>query len=165
RDAARDAEVDDARPRRDAALEDEVRGLEVAVDDALPVRVGEGAGDAGAEREGFFDGEGAAQEPLAQRRAVDPLDGEVLAAAGQNAVRDVARDAGPVEARVLGGGAGEALRVALADDLDRHARAADEIAGAVDASLDLGLDLEPAGDDHPAASRCASRARASCSVR
>src|SRR5262249_6735792 len=68
---ARDAEVEDLRPA--LVRQEDVVGLDVAVDDALPVRRGEALGDLTRDLDGLFGMERAAAQPLGERLALQEL--------------------------------------------------------------------------------------------
>ena len=75
----RDAEVDELHPA--VRGDHDVLGLEVAVDDAVVVQVGERVGDGDGQRDGGLAGQAAlSAETVAQQLAVDVLHGEVEAA-------------------------------------------------------------------------------------
>ena len=140
-DDASDAEVDDAGVQAAvvAGLDEDVVGLEVAMDDADRVGGGEGVGDLRAEV-----GDGARAElavgveVLGEADAADQLDHEVGAAVGELAGVDRAGDVRVIDA---GGGDGLALEAGAglgvarelgADDLDRDLLAQLEVLGDVD---------------------------------
>jgi hypothetical protein len=124
---AGDPEVDDADVVAAvvAALEEDVVGLEVAVDDAGGVRGGEGVGDLGGDLAGAGPREGFALEVAAQADAADELDDEEGAAAVEGAVVEGADDV-----RVIDGGGGHRLAGEAGGDLrDLGELAADDLEG------------------------------------
>jgi hypothetical protein len=154
--ALRDPEIDHLDLIDPAAGEEEVAGLEIAVDDPAGVGGAEGGGDAGGEGDGLAHGEGLALEAGLEVLAVEPLHGQVELARGRLAVGDVADDAGVRELREQLDLALEprgAVPVRVGDDLDRHGLVRGAIAGAEDlahaAGSDRLLDLEPLTQQSP----------------
>ena len=101
------------------AGEEDVLGLEVAVDDPLLVGGGEGVGDVGGDLEGALDGQGAARDEGAEGLALEQLgDGEVDA----GGLADVEE-----EEDVGVGECGDGLRLAL--EASKRLRVAREVIG------------------------------------
>jgi hypothetical protein len=147
------AEVHQLDPLDGTALEEQVGGLDVAVDQTAGVKLGERAGDLLGEGERLGDGERLARQPLRQILALEPLHDQVALPVGEVAVRDVRHHAGVVD---LGEDLGLA-REALADvvgarreDLERDGSAAHPVVGAEHrphaAAAGLTLDVEAVGD-------------------
>ena len=99
------------------AREDDVRGLEVAVDDAAAVRVLDAVGDLAGDGRGFVEGERArALQSLAERLAFDEFHDDVGLAARERPVVVGAGDVRVVESRGGARLALEALRRLLVGD-------------------------------------------------
>jgi hypothetical protein len=129
---ARDAEVDQRDPFDRAAAQEQVRRLDVAMDNAALVQAAEDRGDPPREVDGLPDGQGAGLEPARQRLPLEPFGHQVLLAGLGGAVRHVADHARVVELC-------EQLRLAL-----------EAVADADSLAQDLDRDLEPGGAVHAA---------------
>jgi len=154
--SARDAEVEQLDGVEPVADEEQVRGLQVAVDDAAGVRGCERVGDAARDRERLGDAEGPViAEALRQVPAVQPLHRQVARAVGHHAVVEVPHDALVVDRRQDDRLPGEALdvRVGGRDELDGDRRARRAVTRAIDvphpACARERDELEPAGDGRP----------------
>src|SRR5690606_39096056 len=77
-----------------AAGQEQVAGLEIAVDDAAGVSGAEGLGEPRRELDGLARGERRAREAALEALAVEPLHGEEQLARGHLAVGEVTDDAG-----------------------------------------------------------------------
>ena len=149
-----DAEVEDLDLREVAVEEEEVRGLDVPVDEAARMREREALGGAADDGDALADCEAPAVKAVAEVLPVEPLHGDVGEALRGDAVGDVADDCGVVEF-------GERLAftqepadlgyAALLDHLERDALAGESIARAVDgahaARSREAHDLEAVGDE------------------
>ena len=91
----RDAEIDHLRLRPTGVVgrDQDVRGLEIAMDDALAVRVLHGVADPRDERDALAEPEPGAIAPLGDRAPFDELEHEVRAAARRRAAVEDPRDA------------------------------------------------------------------------
>jgi hypothetical protein len=146
---AGDPEIEDGHPRDLAPGQEEVGGLEIAMNDAESVDRGERPRHPRAELEDVGDGELAAVDPVGERLALEPL-GDQIGLPRRDAVRDVPHDAGERER-------GQDLRLPLearladdvAEELDRDQRPV-RVAGAVHVAHAPGagqaLDGEPPVD-------------------
>jgi hypothetical protein len=124
----RDAEIEDRDLRRIAAAEEQVRGLDVAVDDPARVRGREPLGDAEPQGDALGGAERAAPEAVAEVFSFDPLHREERLVVGRVPVVDVPDDGGVIERgerrrlcgeaavvlRILGHGGGQDLERDLA---------------------------------------------------
>ena len=152
--APRDAEVDDLHAAHVALDEQDVPRLEVAVHDAVRVRLCERRGDRRHHEDRVLDRERRGGEAVRQRLAVDPLHGEERRAGRRRAVEHVAYD-GRVperrEERRLTLEADVALRALFVQDLERDGFAREPIHRAVHGAHRAvargALDREPARDD------------------
>lgn len=79
------------------AWEEDVRRLDVAVDHAARVRVGEPLGDAGHEREALLEAELAPREALGEVLTIEPLNREVRRARVDGAAADATNDRRVIE--------------------------------------------------------------------
>ncbi len=141
-----DAEVEDLDPP--VLRQEEVGGLEVAVDDAVLVRGGEAAGDLLGVLDGLAERQRAGGEHLAERAALEEL-GDEVGGAVVGADVEEGEDVGVVE------GAGEAgllleaaeavgvLAVLGGEDLDGDVAVEAGVAGAVDLAHPAGPDRAP----------------------
>jgi hypothetical protein len=132
------------------AGQEQVRGVEIAVDDPARVHRAERAGDPGRQRDRVGHRERAALEAGLEDLAVEPLHHEVRLAGPRHPVADVANDAGVLELGEHLDLAREPLRMGAlraGQDLDRHDLVGDGIAGAKHlahgAAADSRLELEP----------------------
>ncbi len=148
-EAAREPEVEQLRLLEAAAGQEEVARLDVAVDDAAPVRAGQRVGDAAAEVDALADGQRPAGQAVRQVLALEPLHRQVVLAERRRAVRDVAHDRGVAELGQHLGLLAEAvglLGAAPVQDLERHQRAGLPVERTVDrrrsARTHLALQLE-----------------------
>jgi hypothetical protein len=149
----RDAEVDHLHAVDATVHEEEVLGLDVAVDDAARVGDAERLGHVAREEDRVRDRDRLARQARLERLAVEPLHRQVRAPV-RDAVRHVAHEPGMVEL-------GEDLRLALEaldvarlapeHDLERDLLSALPIVGAKDGAHAAGreppFDLEPLGDE------------------
>jgi hypothetical protein len=148
-DLERDPEVREA--RLSGRVDEDVRGLDVAVDDPAPVRLVEGEGDLADDRERLGLGERAAPlEDAVDVDAVHELHGDVELALGLADVLDLHEVRVPAEAGDRPGLADEALaRGGVGDlapeDLERAPAPEERVRGAVNRAHgpapELGLDL------------------------
>lgn len=131
---------------RVAPAQEQVARLQVAVNDAAPVRLRERRGDAGEQRHALVDGEHAATQVLLEVLAREPLHDEIRLAVLTHPVRDVADDARVVELGEQLGLAGESLRLPRLDmrleQLHGDELAAELVAGAKDHAHAAGSDLD-----------------------
>jgi hypothetical protein len=130
-----DAEIEQLHPGDVARREEEVRGLEIAVDDAARVHRREGGRDAGADAHGLGDAHRPAHETRREVLTLQPLHRDVALPGVDAPVRHHAHDG-----RVLEPGQDVDLafeartrrRVGRARELDRDGLVGREIARAVD---------------------------------
>ena len=151
---AGDAEVEELDLLHAAADEEEVRRLEIAVDDAARVHHAERLRHPAGERDGLVHVEAPVREAPGQVLPFEPLHGEELLARLDDAVVDVADEAGVAQLR---DGLGLALEArvrgprAIEADLHRHHLAREAVVGAEDLAhapypREL-LELVPVPDD------------------
>ena len=151
-----DPEVDELGLLDRSVDQHDVRGLDVAVDDAPAVRRPERLGDAPRERDALGDRQPVAPEALGEALAFEPLDREVRLSLGPDAVREVPHDGRVIEIHQHARLAGEALGVLrLADEvgpehLHRGEAGGGDIARAIDRPHPAGsreaVDLEATAD-------------------
>ena len=154
RGPGRDPEVDELDPVDVAVDEERVSGLQIAVNDAVRVRLGERVGELGGDGDRVLDREHDLGDLVRERHPVDPLHRQVRSAVLGQPVMDVADDCGVTER-------GEQRRLALealiplgalaVEDLegDRHpGEAVDRAEHRAHRAIARGpLDREPPGDD------------------
>ena len=80
-----------------APAQEEVGGLDVPVDDVLPVRRGQSLGNAAQQRQGLRYGQGLAQQAMRQDLPFEPLHGQVGLATIGDAFSDIGDDGGVVQ--------------------------------------------------------------------
>ena len=151
---AREPEVEHGDPLELLVAQEEVRGLDVAMDDAARVRDAERLGDAAHEGDGVAKTDRPARDARGERLALEPLHRDVELAARAQPVVDVAHDGGVAQRREHPRLAPEALQqlgAGAREQLERDRLAGLAIARAVDDAhaplAGQALDLEAARHD------------------